>query len=241
MSGTVRQFLFAPQWGPMAGFLRLAQDVTAVPVQGPWLPCALFKQASVEVAGIYSTVLAGIAVANTLAPPLNGYKVTVGGTVTAGDVVGITVASSVAGTVKASHTVASGDTVGTIAAALGVALGADAALAAAGFMVSASAASVTIQYPSVEPGATWESAGVVCDFPSTAPPVNYVSVTAGASAAATETATVSVVNNGSVVQQLNAATSHAVLAGVPARWVQADVTALTGAGASVNVNLAGTA
>jgi hypothetical protein len=56
MSGTFRTFQSAPQWGAMAGFLRLVQGAVAAPMLGPWLPCGLFTSASVEAEGVATTL-----------------------------------------------------------------------------------------------------------------------------------------------------------------------------------------
>lgn len=241
MSGTIRTFQFAPQWGPMAGFLRLVEGAVAAPTQGPWLPCGLFKSVSVDAEGSASTIAAAVRVANTLSPPLNGYTVTIGGTVTAGDVVSVSVASSLAGTVAVSHTAASGDTVGTIAAALASSLQADAALAAAGFVVNEGSAIITMTFPSLAPGMIWQGNGMAIDALGTSPPINCVSVTTSVSGSATETATVGLVNNGTAVGSLSAIPGHFSVTTLPARWIQGNVTALSGTGANVNLNLAGVA
>jgi hypothetical protein len=225
----------------MAGFLRLAQGVTSVPAQGPWLPCSLFKQASADVEGMYSNVTAGVLLADTLGPPLNGYKVTVGGTITVGDVVSITVTSSVAGVQTVGYTVQSGNTLNQIAAALATALAANAALAGAGFLISEGSGIVILQFPSLAPGQTWDGAGLVSGLPESSPPINYTTIATAVSGSGTETATVGLVSNGSSILTLNGTTPHAVLPGLPARWVQGNVTALIGSGATVNVNLAAVA
>ncbi len=241
MSGTIRTFQFAPQWGPMAGFLRLVQGAVTAPTQGPWLPCGLFQAASVDIEGSSSTITAGVRLANTLAAPLNGYTVTIGGSVTAGDVVSVSVASSLAGSVTVSHTVASGDTIGIIAASLASSLGENEALAAAGFVVNEGSAIVTMTFPSLAAGMNWQDSGAAVDGFATAPPIDCVSVTASVGGAATETATVSLVNNGMSEGSLSTNPGRLELPSLPARWVQGNVTALTGAGANVNLNLAGVA
>ncbi|HUA76554.1 MAG TPA: hypothetical protein VMA86_02715 [Acetobacteraceae bacterium] len=241
MSGTLRTFAFAQQWGPMAGFQRLVQGAVAAPAQGPWLPCGIFKSGSVEIEGSATTIAAAVRLANTLSCPLNGYTVQIGGTVTVGDVVSVTVTSSVAGSVTASHTVASGDTLNGIAASLAATLQANAALAAAGFIVNEGSAIVTMEFPSLAPGQEWQGGGMALDTFATAPPINSVSIAANVSGAATETATLGVVSNGTTMLTLSNSAPHSVLAGLPARWVQGVVTTLTGAGGGINVNFAGVA
>lgn len=241
MSGMVRQFQFAQSWAPMTGFLWLAQGVTAVPVQGPWLPCSLFSQASAEVYGSYASVSSGILLANSYFPPMNGYKVTIGGTITPGDVLSLTVTSSVAGVQTVSYTVTSGNTLNQIAASLAALLAANLSLAAAGFLVSEGSGIIVVQFPSLPPGYTWSGAGLVASTPANSPPINYVTVSTSVSGSATETMTVSLVNNGATIQTLNATTPHALLPGMPARWVQGNVSVLTGAGAIVDVNMCGVA
>lgn len=241
MSGMVRQFQFAQSWAPMAGFVWLAQGVTAAPVQGPWLPCSLFSQATAEVYGTYTTVSSGILLANSYFPPMNGYKVAVGGTVTPGDVLSITVTSSVAGVQTVNYTVASGNTLNQIAASLAILLAKNAQLAAAGFLLSEGSGVIVMQFPSLPPGYSWSGAGLVASTPASSPPINYVTVSTSVSNSATETMTVGLVNNGPTIQTLNATSPHALLPGIPARWVQGNVSVLTGAGAIVDVNMCGVA
>ncbi len=110
------------------------------------------------------------------------------------------------------------------AAALAANLARDAELVGARFKVGAS------------------GAGMAGEGPVTAPPVQYVSVAASVSGAGTETVTVGLVNAGGLlVQALTERAARAVLAGLPARWVQANVTALGGVGAEIDVNFRGMA
>src|SRR5574340_185571 len=215
MSGMVRQFQFAQSWAPMTGFLWLAQGVTAVPVQGPWLPCSLFNQASAEVYGTYTTVSSGILLANSYFPPMNGYKIAIGGTITPGDVLSLTVTSSVACVQTVSYTVTSGNTLNQIAGSLAALLTTNSGLAAAGFLVSEGSGIIVMQFPSLPPGYSWSGAGLVASTPASSPPINYVTVSTSVSGAATETMTVSLVNNGATIQTLNATTPHALLPGMP--------------------------
>lgn len=239
MSGTIREWQFGPYIGPTAGFVQLVQNVTTAPTEGPWLPCRLFKQMGFTAEGTLTGLTATIWFSNALNCPLNGYTVTIGGTITSGDVVSLTVASSVAGNVTVSHTVASGDTVGTIAAALATALNANAALTAAGYQAAQTGALIALTYPSLRPGAAWFGAGLLSGEPSTAPPVNYTLVTGAVSGAGTETVTTGIVSTtGANVLSLSSSSNHAVLA-TPARWVKGKVTALTSG--PIEIDLAGVA
>lgn len=224
----------APFNGPFAMFASLC-SAAAAPYEGVWVPWSFARVATVELeAGAVGGAVTVFG--SNQDNPTNTYTLTVGGSVTTGDVIALAFKTT-SGTITPSYTTIGGDTDATIATALAAAINANPALALLGIQASVASAVVTVTWPSVSP-----QAPTPAEFqsPSSPPPQNTLSVgyTKGGNS---ETITVATGTDGlSITTALATATPGPLaLSPLPVRWVKARVTALS-SGQCV-VNLAGAA
>lgn len=231
-----------PFGGPFAISSILADGlVTAdLPYEGVWVPVKWAEEATVELSttGSPGTIQVDIWGTNQQ-NPTNTYTVTVGGSVSPGDVLNLTFASRnlPSAGIEVSYTADSSDTTSTIATALAAAINANTMLQGLGIIAKAAAAVVTVNWPSVAPNLA-PTAG---NTPSSPPaPQNTLYITPSKSSGASETLTLACGADGT-----NLTPSHLSAAGLtaltpmPVRFVKARVTELSGSG-TLSLALAGT-
>ncbi len=149
--------------GPFSLRAVLLSGQSSAPFEGAWVPLVGCLQATLEVTATSGTTFSGSLWGTNNPDPVNSYAVTVGGTVTAGNVLTLTFSGGVLFSPAAvSYTVQSSDTTSTIATQLAAAVAASTAVAVADISAQASGAVVTITYPS----------GVSPTTPSVAPAGN---------------------------------------------------------------------
>ena len=135
--------------GPFSLRAVLLSGQSSAPFEGAWVPLVGCLQATLEVSASSGATFSGGLWGTNNPDPVNSYAVTVGGTVTAGDVLTLTFSGGVLFSPAAvSYTVQSSDTTSTIAAQVVAAVAASTAVAAAGISAQASGSVVTITYPS---------------------------------------------------------------------------------------------
>lgn len=225
-----------PFSGPFAAVALLADSVIAaqLPYEGLWVPAMFAKSASVQVSGNFTTLSGDVYASNALNPPLNTYTATLGGSETNGDTLTLTFANPLlpGGSAAVPVTAAGGQTINSLATALAAGINANASLAALGFTAMAVGAVITIQWPSVPPGA-----GAGGTYPSFAQSNTVISK--NVSGAATETITIAGGTDGS-----NITASHLTALGVtalnpmPVRWVKARIGTLTSGAQTASIGLA---
>ncbi len=229
------QYTSGPFTGPFSISSQLIRSVTAAPYEGLWIPAMWSKFHSIELssASSFSAASVGIYAADDYATPPNEYTVTVGGTITAADVASITLSNPNFrnGTETVSYTVQAGDTTSTIATALAAAINADATLAAVLITATASAAVVTVSYPTI-PSGTFDNI-------QNLPLGNFTTLSTNVTGSATETLTVAVGTNGTLMQTITAPSF--VNLQFSCRWIKARLTTLTGSNAIIDVNYSGVA
>lgn len=234
-------FQAGPFASPFAIQADLFSDIVAaqLPYEGLWIPVPWSKSATVELAlqaGTFGSVSADIYATNQQAP-LNTYKVTVGGSETDGDVVGLLFTNPLLplGSKTVSITTSGGQSINSIAAALAAAIAADVDLAGLGFTASSAAAVITIQWPSVPGG--------LPPFNVSSPPFASTTLLSTAlSGGATETLTIAAGTDGT-----NLTPSHLTALGLtaltpmPVQWVKGRIGTISGSGATLALRFAGAA
>ena len=213
----------SPSPGTFASSAVMVDSVTAAPYEGLWIPSRFTRNASIEVSGTFSSFSLGLYGTNAINPS-NTYLVTVGGTVTNNDVLGVTfsTASLTSGSRTVSYTVSGSPSLSTIAANLAALINADTTLAALGYQASAASAVVTINFP------TLPASSGMGSFTS---PVTPLATILSTSSTGTETLTVSTPTTGGVLFATVTASGFTQLPG-PMRWVKARLTALSGSNLS---------
>ena len=135
--------------GPFSLRAVLLSGQSSAPFEGAWVPLVGCLQATLEVSAVSGTTFSAALWGTNNPDPVNSYSVTVGGTVTAGNVLTLTFSGGVLfGSTSVTYTVQSSDTASTIAAQLAAAVAASSAVAAAGISAQSSGSVVTITYPS---------------------------------------------------------------------------------------------
>lgn len=220
--------LVSPAFSGPYGINALLLPQSAAPiVEGPWVPLAGAKVATLELFGSMSTL--GVDLYATNNPnPVNGYTITVGGSITDGDTVTATFANPNLGVLlNITVPVVGGDTTDIVGAKLAAAINANANLQGAGIAASDLSSVVTITFPSLYPGLG--AAG----SPSFA---NYTVVTASKSSGASETVAVATLTTGIKVGSTLAAFALTAITVLPS-YIKARLQTLTGSGANVTAAL----
>jgi hypothetical protein len=227
----------APFGGPFSIFTTFQTSVVAM---GVWVPFDIVKQASVEVVG-GGTFSVSIYGTNT-DPPVNQATLTLSGTLTTGNVIGLNFTGAPTGQqavppFTVSYTVQSTDTTTTIlAASLAAAINANSNCQTLGILATSSAAVITLSWPSVAPG----NAPAEFQQPSSPPAANVVQVsyTQGSNSEAIAVAYVTPVGTllGSAITSAGLTQLTSTL--LPVRWIRVSVTSLT---APIAVNIQGVA
>lgn len=229
----------APFDGPMALYATMADAVAAPLFEGLWLPVRYAKSGSIELAGSFTTIQADIYATNQ-AEPLNSQAVTIGGTITNGDVATLTFANPLApnGQATVSYPITGSDTTTTIAAGLAHAITTNVSLTAGlGFSATSNANVLTITWPSIPPILDPQPMGT-----SGPPPQNITAISGSVSGSATETIAVALGTDGQKIASLTAAGIQALsISGQPIRWLKCRIPTLTGSTPSVSVLFAGVA
>jgi len=231
----------APFGGPFSIQAWLARDLAAadLPFEGLWVPAGWAKSATVELtgSGTLSSIQADVWGTNQL-DPQNTYTVTVGGSETDGDDVGITFNNPLlpgGSKTKSVHT-AGGQSLNSIAAALGALINADVDLAGLGIRAAVVNAVITITWPSL--GQFQGNANAAASPPA----ANTLSLAKALSGGATETLTIAAGTDGT-----NLTASHLTAVGLtaltpaPVGYVKVRWTTLTGSGALCSLAYQGTA
>lgn len=225
----------APFNGPLAQHSQLLPTLTAAVYEGLWLPSKFLKNANILVNGTFSAAEVDIFVSNDLNPPANNYVVTVGGTATSGDSVGLAMTAALCpkGTKTPAYTVQMGDNLNAVATGLAAAIAADTDLAALGITATALAAVVTIAWPSQSP------AQPASGFSSPSQPAaaNALSIATALSGGATETLAIALGTSGFKTLAITAVGLFN-LATVP-RWIKARLASFTGTSITADLNGAG--
>ncbi|HTI81751.1 MAG TPA: hypothetical protein VL614_14985 [Acetobacteraceae bacterium] len=219
--------------------LQLLDNASVATTEGLWLPSRFAKTASVEVSGSMSTMSVSLLGTNQLAEPLNQMTLTIGGTITAGDVVTAKASNGnlPGGSASVSYTVAAGDTTTTIGAALSALMNASQGMTAIGLTAQAAAGVITASFPSIFANDGTNASGYATGMG----PANITTFSGSVSGAATETVTVAGVTTiGSAVGSAITALGLTQLTVLP-RWIRARLTTLTGAAAFINATLCGAA
>lgn len=217
--------------GPFGINAPLFTDIAAVPYEGLWTPLIGAKSASLEINGSMSTLSVQLYGSNVQSP-LNGYIVTVAGSIQADDVCAITFNSPNlpnATAITKSYTVLGGDSVTIIAAALVALIKADVNLASLGLLVSSVAGVITVTFPSVFTGAGSSS-------PSQIKGNTLLVTTLVTGNTPTETMAVTLPSTGIALGSAITTLSLAALTIIP-RYIKARVSTLTGTNATVTGNL----
>ena len=220
--------------GPYGLNAPLFSDIAAAEYEGLWTPLLGVKFATLEINGKMDSLSCQLYGSNVQSP-LNGYIVTVAGSAQAGDIPAITFNSPNlpnGAPVTVSHTLVSGDSVTTTAAALVALINANLNLAGLGIGASNLNGVITINWPSALPGAG--NAG-----PSGPIKGNtlVLSVAVGGSGPST-TLAVTLPTTGIALGSALTALGLTALSLIP-RFIKARVTTLTGTGALVSGNLQG--
>jgi len=195
----------SPRFGGPYGlqaYLIPPQFTQKVVFEGPWIPIAGAKAASLEIAGSLGGGTISLQLVGTNDPVvagINRYTVTLGGSVTTGDTITATFTNPnlPAGSEAVTYTTIGGDTTTTIATALAAAINADTNLQSVGIGATSAAAVVTIEFPSI----TYQSpAPAVGSNPASSGSsqgyANFTIVAMTIGGSATETATVAADTNG---------------------------------------------
>jgi hypothetical protein len=223
----------APFNGPYGLRSQLLASATAAPFEGLWTPIAGAKVGSIEVNGTESTIEVDIyATNNPSASPSNTYTVTVGGSATQNDVVGLTFTNPLLpnGSESVSYTVGATPSLTTVAAGLVAAILADTKLQALGFGASNLAGVITITWPSVSPQSI--AGGDPYATPSTPVMGSTTAISTTLSGGATETLTATAGTDGFLLTKITAL--GFTLLTMPARFIKARLVTLTGSSPSVN-------
>lgn len=218
----------SPPYDAPLDLSALMAQASAAPFEGVWIPVGYAKVASVEVEGTFSGLSVQLIGSNSIEPPDNKSTVTIGGSVTADDVVTLTFTNPLlpAGSTTAHYTVLSGDTTTLIAAGVAAAINANPLLAALGIRGAGALAVVTVAYPSTSPNEAPEGSS-----PTAPSSQNSTLITGAVSGAATETVTVA---NASVGQNVGAALIAKGLTqlAITPRWLKAQIGTLNGGSAT---------
>jgi hypothetical protein len=230
----------APFNGPFAMRASLLDTVGAAPYEGIWVPIGFAKAGSFEVTdgGTVTGLAAQIWVTNQSAPT-NTYILTLGGSITTGDVINLNVTSGVAPAFVVPYTVVSGDTTNTILAGnIAAAVNASAAARSVGLTAVGGAGIITLNWPSVAPGTP---SPAEFDQPSSPGPQNTLAV-AYLKGGNTETITVTLGSDGQEVATLTApGLSTPPTVPFPVGWVKARLATLTGTSPTVSMRFQGVA
>lgn len=219
--------------------LQLLDNASVAPTEGLWLPARFAKTGSIELAGSMSTVSVSLLGTNQLADPLNQMALTVGGTITTGDIVTIKATNTnlPGGSASVAYTVVGGDTTTTIGAALSALMNASLGMTAIGVTAQAAAGVITASFPSIFANDGTNGS----NYATGAGPANITTFTASVSGAATETVTVAGVTTiGSAVGSAITALGLTQITVLP-RWIRARLTTLTGTAAFINATFCGAA
>lgn len=205
--------------GPTSISAVLLDNIAAVPYEGIWVPWLFTKQGSLELSGTISTLSCQLYGSNSLSP-LNSYQITVGGTLTIGDVLSA-VFTTPSGTVTAVYTTAAGNTTTNMAAGLAAFINTSMSFAALGFTASSAGAVLTVFWPSVAPPP------VVPYTTSSTATAQVVTVATSVVGSATETMTVAAGVGGSALGSAITALGMTQFT-YTARWLKIRLTTLTG-------------
>jgi hypothetical protein len=236
MPDPISLFESAPFNGPFSLSSLLLDSVTAAGYEGVWVPTKFLKYATVEVEGSFSSLSISLYGTNLdSVGAVNQNVLTIGGSVTASDVITLTFANAnlAGGTEAVAYTAHGGDTTTTIATALAAAINADANLKALGFAATSNAAVVTVTFPSIPQSGELLS-------PSSPGSSNATRITSSVSGSATETIAITAGSNGTLLGSAITAAGLTSLANyLSLRYIKARLTTLTGSNASVSAALQG--
>jgi len=220
----VSEYQSAPFGGPFGIRARLLDAVAATPVEGLWIPSGWAKTGSIEAFGSISTLEIDVFGTNALGWPLNTYTATIGGTSTPGDLVGLDFINPNLpnGSKTLTHTVVSGDSLTSIAAALVTKINADAGMQAVQITATNLAGAITIQFPSaVFPGT-----------PSSPPNANTTLLTGVLNSGANESVTIAAGTDGVLLAPITELGLTQV--SITTAYIKARLKTLTGGGAVVS-------
>lgn len=222
MADSISNFQAAPFNGPFSQSALLIDALAAAPAEGLWIQTSFLKNLNIEVEGVFSalslqlygTNLDSVGASNT-------YVLTVGGTVTASDVIStkFTNPNISSGSETVSYTSTGGDTTTTIATALTVAINADVILKGLGFAATSTGAVITVTFPSAAPNAN--------STPSSPLSQNTTKITTSVSGSATETVTTTTGTSGVVIGAAITAAGITNISPIP-RYIKARLNSMTG-------------
>jgi hypothetical protein len=217
--------------GPFSVASRLIDTIGAAPFEGLWTPTMWSKQASIEVNGIFSVGTIDVYGTNSPNFPQNTYTITVGGTVNTGDIVSGTVTNPnlPGGQATVSYTIGASSSFNSVAASLAAAFNASAALQAIGLTAFANGAVVTLLYPSIQPSSANYGPSEALN-----PPSNPTIVSAGVAAGGTETLTVGLGTDGTILTAISAIGLTFIT--MPVRFIKARLISFTGTSLSALYN-----
>jgi hypothetical protein len=226
--------------GPFGLRSQLLSSVTAAPFEGLWTPVGGAKIGSIEANGTISTAEIDIYGTNSPAGfPMNTYTVTVGGSATQNDVVGLTFNNPLlpGGSESVNYTVGATPSLTTVAAGLVAAILADTALATLGVVASNAAGVITITWPSIAPETS--AGGDQYGTPSSPPMGSATGLTTTLSGGASETLTVTTGTDGFLLTKITALGFTAIT--MPVRFIKARLVSLTGGSATISAAYNGAA
>jgi hypothetical protein len=229
-----------PFAGPFGLRAQLLSSVTAAPFEGLWTPVAGAKIGSIEANGTISTL--EIDIYGTNAPagfPSNTYTVTVGGSATQNDVVGLTFTNPLlpGGAESVSYTVGATPSLTTVAAGLVAAILADTNLSALGFAASNLAGVITVTWPSIAPQTS--AGGDQYGTPSSPAMGSLTGISTTLSGGASETLTVTAGTDGYLLTKITALGFTALT--LPMRYIKARLVSLSGGSATISAAYNGAA